>query len=1370
MRNFFAARTCTRVYAEESKSHALEELRGHDAYVLLGSPGSGKTEAFRHEAEKESGRYVTARDFIALNQPEWCDTTLFIDGLDEVRAWAADGRQPFDDIRTKLGRLNRPRFRLSCRTVDWYGENDSTNLESVAPNGTVSVFQLDPLSDDAIRECLERSTEIDDVEKFWREAETKGVNFLLNNPLSLNMLAKLVEGGIWPETRTELFDKTIRRLSKESNQEHAIAYDAVDRNAVVGAAEELCAVMLLSGIGGYSHTHRDSNPSDCPGLDEIPGEARALLKHALATGLFMENNNCAVPIHVQVAEFLAGRHLAKLIDRGLPLKRILALMTDDSGAIAVGLRGLAAWLAVHSESSRSELIVQDPFGVALDGDTRSFSRDEKTRLLEYLRRVADKYLWFRILEQADSMGGIQTIPELGDLAMPAMEEQLQECLEDLRPDNNADTSFAWILLEVIRHGAVRRGLAGPVMNIIRNSQWQSVIRERALDVYLQLWRDNGAAPSDLLTLLKAVDSEQIADPDDQLVGRLLEELFPDVLSAPEVLRYLRKPKVPNYIGKYVNFWAYKILEQSKLDLLTELLDAFVDQYERMRNEIEANPDSNCLLRGFPAAILAQFLKKKPEQIASPRLFAWLGAAAWDGDWDYARQSEPGIAEWLERHPKEYKKLLAMGWEYCVQQSECTDLTGFNRHLYMVERRFFGAALSQEDMGHWHLDQSLATTNQIVQEHLIREVAYVVYSCRGGVNFTAEVVKKKISHNTSLLEKFCAWLNSCEALANNLHHGKDQELSEREKHQITWGQERYEKIKQHEDALKRGRCVPKLLHNLARAYLGEFSDISGPNPLTRLRRLLKNDSILIEAVLCGLHRSIERDDLPDVAEIIRLGAGNRRHYLALPFLIGFEEATRLSPSGSVALNPDHIRRALAIHYARQVSRPNGGNPAWYKEVVTKQPQVVAGILIQSVKSDLRSQRDCRENLAALAFSADHAAIARLVALPLLRSFRPRAAADQFPSLRILLFAAILWSDQNRFLRLIERKLGLSSMTVAQRTCWLAAGLCAAPETYGKKFKTHVAKNSRQLQQVVEFMATAPRNVLERCKTESLPDLIQMLGPACPPWFRVIDDSDEGQWTTSAMEAALRIDSWIKRLAADTSGKVTRKLEKLSSDHDLRAWKNLLEDAWHQQKELSRKVNFRHPTIKQVVDTLQSKQPANAADLAALTFDKLTEIGCRIRDGSPAEWRQYWNLDSRRKPQKPRHENDCRDTLLSHLKTPLQQLGIDAQPEGNYADDKRSDIRVSYDNDSFNVPVEIKKSSHRDLWTAIKQQLIEQYTRHPGADGYGIYLVFWLGKKRCQLPSSGIRPENAEELQRQLRSTLTEEQSRKISICVLDIEPS
>ena len=85
----------------------------------------------------------------------------------------------------------------------------------------------------------------------------------------------------------------------------------------------------------------------------------------------------------------------------------------------------------------------------------------------------------------------------------------------------------------------------------------------------------------------------------------------------------------------------------------------------------------------------------------------------------------------------------------------------------------------------------------------------------------------------------------------------------------------------------------------------------------------------------------------------------------------------------------------------------------------------------------------------------------------------------------------------------------------------------------------------------------------------------------------------------------------------------------------------------------------------------------------------------------------------------------------------------------------------------MPVEIKKSDHRNLWSAIRKQLIKKYTRDPGTGGHGIYLEFWFGKKHCQSPESGTRPGSTAELEERLRDTLSPEETRKIRICVIDV---
>jgi len=132
--------------------------------------------------------------------------------------------------------------------------------------------------------------------------------------------------------------------------------------------------------------------------------------------------------------------------------------------------------------------------------------------------------------------------------------------------------------------------------------------------------------------------------------------------------------------------------------------------------------------------------------------------------------------------------------------------------------------------------------------------------------------------------------------------------------------------------------------------------------------------------------------------------------------------------------------------------------------------------------------------------------------------------------------------------------------------------------------------------------------------------------------------------------------------------------------------------------------------------------------------------------------------------------CRGVLLDKLRERLRRPDIDAQPEGHYADDKRADIRVSFGGaQRFNVPIEIKRDSHRDLWRAIHEQLIPRYTRDPGAAGQGIYLVLWFGREEMPKPSAGVdRPPTALDLEDRLRDSLiTNEERRLIQVFVIDV---
>ena len=155
------------------------------------------------------------------------------------------------------------------------------------------------------------------------------------------------------------------------------------------------------------------------------------------------------------------------------------------------------------------------------------------------------------------------------------------------------------------------------------------------------------------------------------------------------------------------------------------------------------------------------------------------------------------------------------------------------------------------------------------------------------------------------------------------------------------------------------------------------------------------------------------------------------------------------------------------------------------------------------------------------------------------------------------------------------------------------------------------------------------------------------------------------------------------------------------------------------------------------------------MCALTLDHLQQLGGDIRDGNTDDYEQYW------REKKPEVENSCRNRLLSDLRLRLNPLGINAEPEGRYADQKRADIKVSAQ--GYNIPIELKLEMHKDLWKAIQHQLIAKYTRELASDGYGIFLVFWFGGAGQPVAGDGgTRPKTAAELQDRLQLTVPDNQ--------------
>ena len=1351
----------------EFPSRPVEHWKDEAAYVLLGPPGSGKTTTFQHLAECQGGYCVTARDFLTFHdKDEWHDTVLFIDGLDESRAGTADGRTPLDSIRAKLDRMGRPRFRLSCRDADWFGANDRDHLKQVSPSGAVKVLRLDPLSDQDIHQFLDGVPRINDPEDFVASAQEKGLHGLLVNPQSLKMLAVAVDAaGVWPETRTQAFDMACRTLLAEHNEEHRVASpDPGGTTDLIEASGKLCAVQLLTGAAGYALPGAESDQRFL-GFDRLQGTERESLRRSLQSRLFESAaERRMVPVHRQVAEFLAARYLATLVENGLPVGRILALITGYDGVVVSELRGLSAWLAAHSKPSRAEVIARDPLGAVLYGDAGHFSPEDKRLLLDGLERQTAANPRLITVVQLDS--------RLGDLVSSEMEDQVRQILTAPAREDSRQ-SFVVVLLEALQHGEPLPGLADPLKGLIRDGTWWPIIRHHAIDVFLRHHPSNTEALAEMKELTADVYAGRVADSDDALLARLLSTIYPKALSETEVIRYLRVPKRLHYSPGYDYFWTGQLPKRSTPNQLTVFLDQLLEIYDNLPVDKRT--------RGLPAFftrclhyVLARFLLVSGDVVDLTRLFHWLEPAVKARDWmhdpDIGQEELPEIRGWLKSHPAAWKTLLAMGLKRCSDQPDCTELFRLCNCMLVEEHGRLLGAKRPRDFGVWCLEQAVSAKNRTAAEWLIGEVAECLHYRRFDEGLSREAVSTRLVDFVRLGHAFDKRMAELEPRVSDRDTFKLRPQAQSRTERPNW----HDHVKPHEDELRGNMAKLPLLHELAKVYFGGYRIVLGQSPRDRLNAVLAGDEGLVDAVLSGFRKTIDRDDLPSDTKIIRLGAANRTHYLALPFMAGLEEMTKIAPSGEIDMDHRRLRLALAVHYTAPLwptSRRHAGRPPpWFVWALSNRPEVVADVLVRTTLAKLRAGAESPLGIHELACSPDHACVARLASVPLLREFPLRCASKQLSSLNHLLLAARRHCDIEPLLALIDEKHTDHRMSVAQRVQWLVAGLCIAPESYVARLESYAAGRERR----IRFLAEAVTRQLDispdlgyRQSAPALRLLIRLMGASYRPYSLDVD-SDGGIITTVEMNAADRVRGYIEQLASIATEDASLAFEALLSDNALRPWHSLLMDAAYRQKAARREAEFAYSDTARILETLDRGTPANVADLAALTLEHLNQIARIIRDGNTSDWKQYWNVDRYNRPQNPRPEDACRDALLSDLQSRLMRLGIEVQPEGRYANDRRADIRVSYS--GFNVPVEIKRSCHRDLWSAVRSQLIARYTVDPKTEGHGIYLVFWFGDTegcRPTPPATGSPVVGPSELEDRLLSTLSADERRKVQIRVFDV---
>ena len=1405
------ARTCTEIPSQGvgnggvADAQPLSTYRSRSAYVLLGDPGSGKSTEFVKESQAlgDAAQYVTARNFVRRDldsHPEWRDRTLFIDGLDEMRAGAADARVPLDEIRSRLERLGTPSFRISCREADWLGPNDRRSLEEVSPDSGITVLLLDRLSNEAARELLGAHVQSSSADVFEDEARRRGLGGMLGNPQALELLAEAVEhGGAWPESRLETLDLACRKMATEHNDEHQAVEPTRLTEDTLDAAGRLCALLLLCGFEGCTLAPGGDRDESCTSgfapLDDL-GKAsadpsRELLKSALSTKLFeTAGERRFVPRHRQIAEFLAGRYLAKLIRGGLPARRVVALMTGTSdGRVVTVLRGLSAWLAAHPGEGRRQLIDADPVGVGLYGDLGDFTADDRECLFKSLVEFAAQGPLFGHAWQDGRADGYRedTAWAFRSLASADMVESIRNLLHSPTGETHRNRTAAFVsgvLAEAEESEKPSLAALRPdLMTILHDADQPSWVTTRALNAYIHITPSNCETEQQLVALLDAVQDGSVPDPDDRLRKALLKHLYPDVIGPRSVWRYALPPHRHNAISDLGSFWDRNVLRESSDQHIAEMLDALSNDATYL---VPALADSH--LGDLPAQLLARGLGAFGDVLGTERLFRWLDVGGRMQDAFHLREDAPrSVREWIESRPNVQKAVFLVWLRHRIVQEP----DGPHRHWACdaLHRSELPA-----DFGLWCLDQATALEDSepAVAQELLSGAYFALADPAMREGLTLTVVRERVGKGVLArrLDELCDHRSSPRAEDDEWHREleelREQRSEEQRQRQANWAGN----LRAEFDDLRNNRFFAPNLHTLAQVYLGIVADADqATSPRQRLRDFIGVDEILVDAVMAAIRGAVMRDDVPEVDETVALQSESKHSWLAYPVLASLHLLDEEDPDGLDRIDDDRKRSALAIRYC--VPSGDTAQP-WRERWFRQEPELVLEVLfrcaVPAVRSgeefvpclnalDSFSGRD--DSVPALAFNEStglfeartpaprfggHDDLVHDTRLRVLDSIPARGPNKQMGMLDGLLARAMQQPDRASLRELASRKLTLKSMGVGQRVRWMAVDALLAGGTNLNPLKEYVCKSEVRVQHLAEFLRrTSRRDDMRRSaladarEPEALRDAIEILGPTFGP-------TEWGGSITPGMEMSELMGHVIEQLGAVAGDEAGRSLQGLIDDPRLARWQDRLKLAHERQRVAHRDASYRHAGIDDVQRTLNNDAPAHAADLVALMVDRLHDISDNVRGDNSNLWRQFWNEDRYGRPTGAKIEDSCRDALLAILTERLPAM-VDAAPEGRYAADNRADIRASCA--GFNVPVEIKKNSHPDLWSAMRRQLMGKYTTDPATSGYGVYLVLWFGANMTRRHPDGIRPSTPEELGRRLEQDLTAEEARKISVIVMDV---
>ncbi len=1325
MNNFYLTR---QLYENENKDRLIEQNQlltsEHKLTIVLAEPGAGKTCLLNNLAEQAKVKKYTARAFASnsnLNETK----TLIIDGFDE---WAKNQNHDIYELLAKIQDCQPEKIILSSRSGEWLAQHTQACQEVLGQ--PAQIFYLSAFAETEQAQIFQHLHAELDFKQFLQAAERIELSPLLGNPLFFKLFADAyAEQNGQFTTKRAAFESAMNYLAKEENSSYSNTLPYQEKLALI---ENLFAKLLLSGSEGVALSDR-AETKLFPRIETIV--ANPDIRQILHTRFFQtaDETERHRPIHRIVVEYCAAKNLLERIKQEsnpLRLSQCLSVIAPN-GVVREDLRGLVGWLAALSESReiQEKLIELDPYAVLANGEPSLLLPTSKRKLLSKLQQLNTDNPYFRGSDRWRSLS-----------VSGFFNEEIVEEVKQLLLKSEGD--LQGLLLELLVGAPILPALAQPLQDIVRytddkRKDWY--VRTLAGELLCEI--PDYPHKDEWQFLLKAGDTRSLK------IAAIIMTNFPNIFQPTDFEQLLRECAKLYPADKYglhgvigERYFIHEFIESLTLSTVEFLLNQLSADLSCTCGKKIHDCDCRHGISNIISMLLDNFFEHTPKPYNPEQIWDWLK------NLHFLRRSPSNKTlsmQILQENISLRKEILRLAFEQATEGEVIHQI-----RLHQFE--WYGhIGLRLQPTDYWYL-VDLAFEKDNVELWRYFRAGHNYYNKENKENPLRHHMRQQARQKPNFLK---AWYLAKERKQYKDNFQAKYERRQRRKNSkikkrnMQYALENYQQIKHGQDL--------KFLKHFAYLLLQDlkiFKESFDNEELVKMS--LFNSINFIEQYIPNLDELIDlkrKSEFSNIQTVL--------YAASLEILKRERNLNRLSKKALTAL-----RVHLDVHYSDVSSEERTVLQTECNRLLFSNQASIESFLRTYIEPQLEDSQCKHPCVSWLSYDEIFKPFQKTLPLEWLQRF------DNMPEYAYteLFKQAALHGDLVKLKAVIAQKCTALAKQYPYKTnnteleqkreFWYLQAFYFLDSGY-ESYWEWLQQDSDLIFKIDNDIGSLKNNdyvVLSAEKIELV--LITFIDK----WEKVDLPSGYGSSSPKEEKAYRLLRDLIYKINDSRNGNPIPVLNRLLANEKYQDFHPILKSQLFHHIRQQKIQNIAVPTMKETVDLLENHQVISIESMRALILEELAAYQADLNGSEFTSKYSFYNGD------KHVDENRATQIVGDRLRLRLKCYGIDCHLEHLMSDNKRCDFTCSkriQDRQRLLV-VEAKGQWHKELYSAIENQLVRQYTIHPNAEKQGIFLVYWFGMQE-KLAGSKNTMSSASELQRDIKSRMPVELQGLIDVFVLDV---